>query len=65
MKTKYFLLLFILIAGLSFGQTFTLKGRITNAENGLPIQGATVFVSYSSFAYSNGDGFYSLSGLNA
>jgi hemoglobin/transferrin/lactoferrin receptor protein len=65
MKTKYFLLLFILIPGLSFGQTFTLKGRITNAENGLPIQGATVFVSYSSFAYSNSDGFYSLSGLNA
>lgn len=65
MKTKYFLLLFIIIAGLSFGQTFTLKGKITNAENGLPIQGATVFISYSSFAYSNSDGFYSLSGLNA
>jgi hemoglobin/transferrin/lactoferrin receptor protein len=65
MKTKYFLLLFILINGLSFGQTFTLKGKITNAENGLPIQGAAVFVSYSSFAYSNTDGFYSLSGLNA
>ncbi|MBK9097213.1 MAG: TonB-dependent receptor [bacterium] len=65
MKTKYFLLLFILINGLSFGQTFTLKGKISNSENGLPIQGATVFISYSSFAYSNTDGFYSFSGLNA
>ena len=64
MKTKYFLLPLILITGLSFGQTFTLKGKITNAENGSQIQGATVFVSYSSFAYSNTDGFYSLSGLN-
>ncbi|MBE0571840.1 MAG: TonB-dependent receptor [Ignavibacteriaceae bacterium] len=64
MKTKYFLLLFIFFTGISHGQTFTIKGKITNAENGLPIQGAAVFVSYSSFAYSNSDGFYSLSGLN-
>ncbi len=64
MRTKYFFLLLIFIAGFSFGQTFTLKGKITSNENGAPIQGATVFVSYSSFAYSNMDGFYSLSGLN-
>jgi len=64
MNTIYFLLLFILIAGLSFGQTFTLKGKITNAVNGSPIQGATVFISFNHFAYSNSEGRYEISQLS-
>jgi hemoglobin/transferrin/lactoferrin receptor protein len=65
MDTKYFLLLFITITGLSFGQTFTLKGKITNAENSSPIQGATVFISYNYVAYSNAEGIYSITKLEA
>ncbi|MDZ7626720.1 MAG: TonB-dependent receptor [Ignavibacteriaceae bacterium] len=59
-----FLLLVLVAAEFSAGQSFTLKGKITSAENSLAIQGAAVFVSYSSFTYSNTEGFYSLSGLN-
>jgi hemoglobin/transferrin/lactoferrin receptor protein len=64
MKLKITVLLFTVLTQLVFGQTFTLKGKIINVENGSPIQGAAVFISYSSFAYSNMDGFYSLPGLN-
>jgi outer membrane receptor protein involved in Fe transport len=59
------LLLFLVTNHFIVAQTFSLKGKITDVKTGLPIQGATVFVSYSSFAYSNIDGFYSLSGLNS
>lgn len=59
-----FLLLVLVAAEFSAGQSFILKGKITSAENSLAIQGAAVFVSYSSFTYSNTEGFYSLSGLN-
>lgn len=61
---KFILILLVFTVELASAQTFNLKGKITNSENDLPIQGAVVFVSYSSFAYSNTDGFYSLSGLN-
>jgi len=61
------ILLFLVLAAIEFisGQSFTLKGKITSLENGLPIQGAAVFISYGSFAYSNAEGFYSLAGLNS
>jgi hemoglobin/transferrin/lactoferrin receptor protein len=59
-----FLLLVLVVTEFSAGQSFTLKGKISNAENGSSIQGATVFISYGSFAYSNTEGLYSLSGLN-
>jgi len=60
-----FLLLVLVVSELSAGQTFTLKGKITGAENGSSIQGATVFISHGSFAYTNSEGFYSLTGLNS
>jgi hemoglobin/transferrin/lactoferrin receptor protein len=63
MRTKYYFLLFIFIAGFSFGQTFTLNGKITSTENGAPIQGATVFLSYNHLAYSNAEGHYAITQL--
>jgi hemoglobin/transferrin/lactoferrin receptor protein len=66
MKIKYFLWLFILFfAELTFAQSFTLKGKISNAENGSPIQGATVFISYNYVAYSNAEGYYYITKLSA
>lgn len=65
METKYFFVLFIFITGLSFGQSYILKGKISNAENGSPIQGATVFISHNYVAYSNAEGYYSITKLSA
>ncbi|HSW54379.1 MAG TPA: TonB-dependent receptor [Ignavibacteriaceae bacterium] len=62
---KFIIILIVCIAEFASAQSFNLKGKITDAENGSSIQGATVFISYGSFAYSNAEGFYSLSGLNA
>ena len=62
---KFSLIIIICLAEILSAQSFTLRGKITNAENGLTIQGAAVFISYSNFVYSNTDGIYSLSGLNA
>jgi hemoglobin/transferrin/lactoferrin receptor protein len=42
----------------SFGQSFTLEGKIIDSKNGLPIQGASVFISYNSQTFTNGDGEY-------
>ena len=65
MKIRYSFLLIIFVTGLSLGQTFKIKGKITNSEKGSPIQGAAIFISYNSFTYSNTEGIYSLTGLNA
>jgi hemoglobin/transferrin/lactoferrin receptor protein len=65
MKRKYFLLLFIFTTHLVLGQSFTLKGKITNAENSSPIQGATVFISFNHFAYSNSAGNFEISDLDS
>ena len=46
-------------------QSFTLKGKIANAENGLPIQGAAIFISYNHLAYTNAEGNYMITGINA
>ncbi|MCU0407161.1 MAG: TonB-dependent receptor [Ignavibacteriaceae bacterium] len=62
---KFLLILLLCIAEFVSAQSFNLKGKITSSENGSPIQGATVFISYGRFAYSNTEGIYSLSGLNA
>jgi outer membrane cobalamin receptor len=48
----------------TFGQSFTLTGKITDANSGSPIQGATVFISYNYAAYSNAEGFYSIARLD-
>jgi outer membrane receptor protein involved in Fe transport len=65
MKIKLFLLLLTFFTQLAFGQGLTLKGKITNAENGSPIQGATVFISFNHFAYSNSTGSYEISDLDS
>jgi len=64
MKTKLLLLLLIFFTQLAFGQGFTLKGKITSAKNGSPIRGATVFISFNHFAYSNSAGNYEISDLD-
>ncbi len=40
MKLKILLLLFTFLTQLAFGQNFTLKGKITNAENGFSNSGS-------------------------
>ena len=62
---KFIIILIVFIAEFASAQSFNLKGKITNAENGSSIQGATVFISYSNVAYSNADGNYSLTKLSA
>jgi outer membrane receptor protein involved in Fe transport len=61
---KNILILLICIAEFASAQSFSLKGKITNSENSLPIQGATVFISYNYVTYSNDDGFYLISKLD-
>ncbi|MCG6959351.1 TonB-dependent receptor [bacterium BMS3Abin03] len=47
----------------SFAQTVILKGKVTDAHTGEPISGAVVFVSYSSMAYTDNNGGFSITGL--
>ena len=66
MDVKIFIIILIVcIAEFASAQSFNLKGKITNAENGSSIQGATVFISYSYVAYTNAEGYYSLTKLSA
>jgi len=65
MKTNYFLLLLIFFAGLAFGQSFTLKGKISSTENGVPIHGATIIIAYNLVAYSNAEGYFAITQLSA
>jgi hemoglobin/transferrin/lactoferrin receptor protein len=62
---KLIIILFVCLVDLASSQSFILKGKITNAENGSPIQGATVFISFNHFAYSNSSGSYEISGLDS
>jgi hemoglobin/transferrin/lactoferrin receptor protein len=59
-----FLLLALSLTEFAAGQSFTLKGKITNVENGSAIQGATVFLSYNHVAYSNAEGYYAITQLS-
>ena len=62
---KFVLILIVCIVEFASAQSFTLKGKITNSKNGSPIQAATVFISYSYVAYSNAEGYYSITKLSA
>jgi len=65
MNFKSILLLLILaVTELVSGQSFTLKGKITDAKTYSPIQGAVVFISYNHMTYTNGDGEYSMTDLS-
>lgn len=60
-----FLLLVLVAAEFSAGQSFTLKGKITSAENGAPIHGATIIIAYNLVAYSNAEGYYAITQLSS
>ncbi len=60
-----FLLFFFYILEFAAAQPFTLKGKITDVKNNSPIQGATVFISLNYVAYSNIEGYYSITNLNS
>jgi len=62
---KLILILLLCLAEFASAQSFNLKGRITNSENGWPIQGVTVFISHNYVAYSNAEGYYSITKLSA
>jgi hemoglobin/transferrin/lactoferrin receptor protein len=62
---KIILILLVCIAEFASAESFNLKGRITNSENGLPIQGVTVFIAHNYVAYSNVEGYYSITKLSA
>ena len=47
----------------SFGQTASLKGKVTDLQTGRPISEAVVFVAYGSMAYTDNNGDYSITGL--
>jgi len=65
LKFKTFFLLVVLsLSEFTSGQSFTLKGKITDAKNNSPIKGSALFISYRDVAYSNAEGFYSISSLN-
>ena len=56
-----FLLLTFSLTDSTSAQLYILKGKITDAKSGSPIQAATVLISYNYAAYSNAEGFYSIS----
>lgn len=60
-----FLLLTFSLAESTSAQLYTLKGKITDSKSGSPIQGATVFISYNYAAYSNAEGYYTITQLNS
>ncbi|HVO73842.1 MAG TPA: TonB-dependent receptor [Ignavibacteriaceae bacterium] len=55
---KYFLFFLALNFSTSFGQQFTLKGKVTDGLSGEPLEGAAVFISSKNMAYTNPDGNY-------
>jgi outer membrane receptor protein involved in Fe transport len=59
-------LLFIQIfSPVSFSQSITLKGKITDRKTGLPVQGTAVFIPYNYLTYTNGDGDYAIAQLSS
>ena len=58
------LLLILVVTELISGQSFTLKGKVTDVKTNSPIQGAVVFISYNYMTYTNGDGEYILNELS-
>jgi len=63
--TILFLITILSFTGIVIGQSFTLKGKITEAKNDSPIQGATVFISPNYLAYTNSEGYYTLTNVKA
>jgi len=64
MKIKCFpIVLILLIAQFANGQNSVLKGKIVDSKNGNIIQGATVFISFNYFTYTNGNGEYTIDEL--
>lgn len=60
-----FLLVALSLTEFAAGQSFTLKGKITDAKNNSPVQGAAVSISYNYTAYSNNEGYYAIPKLSA
>ena len=65
MKLKnIFLFFFLFLAAVSNGQTFSIKGRITDASTGAPLSKATVYINNTTKGtIADENGFFSLSGL--
>jgi hemoglobin/transferrin/lactoferrin receptor protein len=50
----------LLNLNLSYSQTFTLKGKITDFKTGDPVEGAVIFISGNTRTYSNSSGDYTM-----
>lgn len=65
MKIKCFpIVLILFIAQFVNGQSSVLTGKIIDSKNENNIQGATVFISFNYFTYTNGNGEYRIDGLS-
>ena len=64
MRTAWLLLLLWAVAASAYGQSFTLKGKVTDS-NGKPLPGATVVLdNYAHTASCNAEGSFSFSGID-
>ena len=57
------IVLILLFAQFVNAQNSVLKGKIVDSKNGNILQGATVFLSFNYFTYSNGNGEYRIDEL--
>ncbi|MCE7858133.1 MAG: TonB-dependent receptor, partial [Ignavibacteria bacterium CHB3] len=65
MKIKCFpIVLILFIAQFVNGQSSVLTGKIIDSKNENNIQGASVFISFNYFTYTNGNGEYRIDGLS-
>ena len=65
-KQFFLVIIFFLLClpQLTFGQSFSIQGNITDQKSNLLIQGAAVFISYNLLTYTNGNGDYLLTQLS-
>ncbi|MFO7445207.1 MAG: TonB-dependent receptor [Ignavibacteriaceae bacterium] len=53
-----------MVLSTSYAQDFTLRGRVSDAFSGKPVQSAIVFISYANMAYTNSQGEYVINNLD-
>lgn len=54
------LILIIITFNLTFSQNITIKGKVTDAVNNVPIQGAIIFIPANNIAYTNSAGEFEI-----